>query len=70
MGQLYKSKWRFYERLSMSASHTFHFTLFTSTVLRIYFEVLFSNLYLGALCTKNNEIKNIYRKSLKKYGKL
>ena len=36
--------------------------------LRISFEILFLNLYLGALFYKSNKKKNIYRKSYKNMG--
>ena len=41
-------------------SHILLFMLFDSTLSRISFEILFLNLYLGALFYKKNEIKNIY----------
>ena len=43
------------ENFIFCAVYTLHFILFASTLLRISFEVLFLNLYLGALSYKKKE---------------
>lgn len=59
----------FHFKCLLITSHTLHFALFPSTLLRIYFEVLFLNFYLGALINKKIRYNKKYsQKTIKIMG--